>query len=209
MAKKAKRAKKKGPNVLTLLVFLIIGFLAYKANPEYWQQGKLLEDLKKGGVQKVEEEDIANIPDVEPEEYEPEVDPDASLEGSVKGAKTIPARVLKSSHSRDPMYGVIASKFKFVYVVAPSGDDSRALVGSIGESIKAEGLRDSYKVKGFYYDPSTKKQDCSVAETVKYFCDECDRKACIINGKAGEYMVLPASEKNVIAKIKQLSSQDW
>ena len=41
--------KKKKGSILPLIVVLILGFLAYKANPEYWQQGRLFQDLKNGG----------------------------------------------------------------------------------------------------------------------------------------------------------------
>ena len=87
-----KKKKKKG-SILPLLVVVIIAFLAYQANPEYWQQGKLFQDIKNAGKKKeVETEDIAKIPE---KPAEPEVDPDAILDGSIKGAKTIPINIKK------------------------------------------------------------------------------------------------------------------
>lgn len=208
--KVGKRRKKKG-NILPFLVFVIIAYLAYSANPEYWHQGKLVQDFLNGGAKKESTEDIANIPDTPPEEYEPEpeIDPDASVAGSVKGAKTIPANVLKSVSSNDPMYYAFASRAKYIYFVMPNTQDSRELVAATNDEIKANGLKAKYVAAGMLYDSSNKKADCSKAATVEFFCKVCDRKACLVNARKGEYIPLQPTTSHVIAKIKQIEQQEW
>ena len=78
--KKNNSVKKKKTSILPLLVIVIVGFLAYKANPEYWQQGKLFEDLRNAGKKEVKQEEVEQIAKVE---KEPEIDPNAILDGSV------------------------------------------------------------------------------------------------------------------------------
>ena len=48
---KTNNSKKKKGNFLPILVVVIVGFLAYQANPSYWQQGKLFEDFRKKLIQ--------------------------------------------------------------------------------------------------------------------------------------------------------------
>lgn len=206
-AKNFKVGKKKKGSILPLIVVLIIGYLAYSANPEYWQQGKIFDDLKNGGFQReaeVVDEPIANIPD---ENAEPELDPDTSYEGSVPGAKTIPKNIRKSINSYDPLYYVVSTKFRYGYAVLPDGDNSKKLVSEINELIGADSeLEKLYRIEGFYYNPSTRTKSCEETPARKFFCDVCDRKVCIVNPKKNEFIPVSASASSVIAKMKQLQN---
>ena len=208
-AKNFKIKKKKKGSILPLIVVAIIGYLAYSANPEYWQQGKLFEDLQNGGFQReVEEveEPIANIPDPE-EEAKPVLDPDTSYDGSVPGSKTVPKNIRKTVNSYDPLYSVFSSKFRYAYAVLPEGDSSLKLVSDINEEIQNSDLKSVYRIEGFYYNSSNKEQRCSETPARKFFCEVCDRKICIVNPKKNEFVPVSASASSVISKMKQLQEQ--
>jgi len=208
MAKKKGKVKKNGPSILPLLAIGIIAFLVYRANPEYWQQGRLLDDIRKGGVQKVEQDTVVQKP-VREVEDEPEIDPDASFEGSVKGAMTIPKNVSKSVKVNDSLYKIINSKLIFAYGVLPDEDASRALIGEINNGISEAGLRKQFATKSLTYTKENKKEICSRGPAYEFLCKNCDKKVCLINGSKKEYIPLSPSAKTVLAKINQLSKDEW
>ena len=105
--------KKKKGNILPVLVIAIIAFLAYKANPEYWQQGRLFEDLKNAG-KKPSTEDVVQKP-VTPKK--PKEDPNMMYDGSIKGSKTIPLAVRRAVNTSDPTYYTFRSKKITFYLV--------------------------------------------------------------------------------------------
>ena len=201
----AGRNNSKKGNILPLVVIVIIGFLAYKANPEYWQQGKLVEDLKKLGNQEVKTEEVAEIPQQQAPAA-PTVDPDASLPGSVKGAKTIPINVNKSVNVNDPMYSILRSKFKTVYLVYPEGDAAKSIAQSVSEGISNSGLKGQYLFSSLYYTSSNKKQACEASLSQKFFCENCSKKICIINPQKQEYIVTAPTAQAAISKIKALKN---
>ena len=210
-ARDFKIKKKKGPGILPLLVIGVIGFLAYRANPEYWQQGKLFEDLKNGGFQRpIEEspqEDVVKAPVVETE-AEPELDPDVSYDGSIRGAKTIPRSVIRTVNPNDPMYGVLNSKFKFVYAVLPDTEVARDMVKEVRKNIDESELRDTYRLDVVFY-PDNDKTLCKVSVSKEYICNVCDRRFCVINTDKGEYLPIKPSVENVLATLEKLRKQPW
>ncbi len=208
MAKKKAKVKKNGPSILPLLAIAIIAFLVYRANPEYWQQGRLLDDIRKGGIQKIEQETVVREP-VREVDDEPEIDPDASIEGSVKGAMTIPKNVSKSVKVNDSLYKIINSKLIFAYGVLPDDEASRSLISEINTGIIDAGLKKQYATKSLTYTKETKKEICSTNPAYEFLCENCDRKICLINGVKKEYIPLSPSAKSVLAKISQLSKQGW
>lgn len=208
MAKKAKKARKSGPNILPMIVLLIIGFLAYKANPEYWQQGKLIEDWKKGGVQKVEETEIANIPEEDVEE-EPDIDPDVSYDGSIKGSKTIPVNINKSIDNTDPVFGFMRTRFRVIYLVQPDSDRSKQMLDDLTKGRKEYGLNNEYIVESLLYSQADKKQRCGASEAQAFLCEVCDKKICIINPKKKEYITVQPSATAALKQAQNLSGDNW
>ena len=208
MAKKGKR-KKSGPSILPLLVIGIIGFLVYKANPEYWQQGRLLDDIRKGGVQKPVDEDVVQKPVRKPVDEKPEIDPDESYPGSVKGAMTIPKTALKSVKSKDRIYKIINSKLIVTYGVLPDNESSRQLIGDIGAGITDKGWKKQAFANSLLYDQAKKKETCSISPAYEFLCDTCDRKVCLINGRKHEIIPLNPSVTSVLAKLGQVINEEW
>lgn len=208
MAKRGRR-KKSGTSILPLIVICIIGFLVYKANPEYWQQGRLLEDLKKGGVQKPIEEDVVQKPVERQVEEKPEIDPNVSYPGSVKGAVTIPQNALRSVSTNDPLYKIINSRFIVAYGVLPNTADSRSLIGDMRVAIEEKGLKKYAFADSFLYEQDKRKETCSSSPAYEFLCGECDRKVCLINGRKKEIIPLQASVAPVISKLDQVVKEEW
>ena len=204
--KSASTNKKKKGSILPLIVVVIIGFLAYKANPEYWQQGRLFQDLKNGGQKKVETEEIANIPQ-EPEE--PAVDPDAMLPGSIKDAKTIPINVVKALNSQDPTYGMFRSKFKVMYIVGQNSSSTDKLAEDLQAAIKEKDLRNDFAVFRLRYDLKDKRTVCGETEVTSFFCKQCDRRICFVHPKKKEFIVVNPTVSSAIAKAKTIKETGW
>ena len=200
-----KKKKNKG-SILPFLVVVIIVFLAYKANPEYWQQGRLFQDLKNAGKKEVKTEDIAKVPE---KPKEPEVDPDAMLEGSIKGAKTIPINVTKEVNQNDPTYWVYRSKFKTIYLVAQKTNASQNLFNDFNDAIKNEGLKDEFVVSALLYEAKNKKSLCEATIPHNFLCKQCDRKVCIVNPKKREFLVVAATKQAVLGRVKQIARDGW
>lgn len=197
--------KKKG-SMLPFLVILIIGFLAYKANPEYWQQGRLFQDLQNGGQKKVETEEIANIPETP---AEPEIDPNEIREGSIKGSFTIPRYAVKAANKQDPNYFAFRSKYKTIYLVTAESSASKKTASDIASAIQEQGLREDYRSESFLYAQKTKEEECAKSKSFAFLCEQCDRKICIINPAKNEFIVVPPSASGAIAKAKALKKSDW
>lgn len=202
---KSKNGKKNGGNIMPILVIAIIAFLAYKANPEYWQQGRLFEDLKNHGQKKVETEDISNIPT--PEETKPAIDPDAILEGSVKGAKTIPINVNKAVNKSDPTYEIMRSKFKVFYMVYPDNPTAAKISDSMRAAIEKNNLRGEYTFASLLYTQSNKKQICGYTKPQAFLCEQCDKKICLINPKNKEFIVVAPTTQAAIGRAKALKGE--
>ena len=198
--------KKKKGSILPLIVVLILGFLAYKANPEYWQQGRLFQDLKNGGQKKVETEEIANIPK---EPQEPKIDPNEIREGSIKGSKTVPKYVLKAVNTKDPNYYMFRSKYKTIYLVTAESSSSKKLSSDISEAIQKQGLKDEFRFDSLLYAQSTKKAECERTTTLQFFCEQCDRKICIVNPEKKEFITVAPSLQGAIGKAKALQKSGW
>lgn len=206
MAKK--RRKKSGPSILPLLVVCIIGFLVYKANPEYWQQGRLIEDIRKGGVQKPVEEDIVKLPQERPDD-KPEIDPNESYPGSVSGAVTIPKVALKSVKTNDRLYKIIKSKFIVAYGILPNNETSRTLIADLNTEISDKGWKKQAFADSLLYEQSERKATCSASPAYEFLCGKCDRKICLINGRKHEIIPLNPSKSSVLAKLGQVIKEEW
>lgn len=204
--KSASTNKKKKGSILPLIVVVIIGFLAYKANPEYWQQGRLFQDLKNGGQKKVETEEIANVPKGP---VEPEVDPDAILEGSIKDAKTVPINIAKSIDKNDPMFNKFRSKFKTIYLVTQKSESSDKLSNDIRDAIEAQGLKGEFMFDSLKYEPKDKKKLCEVTEAQNFFCKQCDRKICLINPRKREFIVVAPTVSAALGRAKIIKESGW
>ena len=201
-----KKKKKKG-SILPLLVVVIIAFLAYQANPEYWQQGRLFQDLKNAGKKKeAPTEDIAKIPD---KPAEPEVDPDAILDGSIKGAKTIPINIKKQIRKSDPTYEIFRFKFKVIYVLAPKSTASEKLVNDLREQLRSQDLRDYYTVSSRLYEMKDRRTTCEESEPQNFLCKQCDRKICIIHPRKKEFIVVAPTVSATISRAKSILNEDW
>ena len=201
-----KKKKKKG-SILPLLVVVIIAFLAYQANPEYWQQGRLFQDIKNAGKKKeVETEDIAKIPE---KPAEPEVDPDAILDGSIKGAKTIPINIKKQIRKSDPTYEIFRFKFKVIYVLAPKSTASEKLVNDLREQLRSQDLRDYYTVSSRLYEMKDRRTTCEESEPQNFLCKQCDRRICIIHPRKKEYIVVSPTAQSAISRAKAILKEDW
>lgn len=202
--KKNNSVKKKKTSILPLLVIVIVGFLAYKANPEYWQQGKLFEDLRNAGKKEVKQEEVEQIAKVE---KEPEIDPDAILDGSVKGSKTIPKNINKKVNTNDPTFKFMRSKFKTIYLVYPDNSTSKNVVKSINEALEKNNMKDEWMFTFLLYTQSTKKQACEASEPQAFFCEQCDKKICLINPRKQEFIVVGPTAQASIGRAKTL--KDW
>ena len=199
--KKNNSVKKKKTSILPLLVIVIVGFLAYKANPEYWQQGKLFEDLRNAGKKEVKQEEVEQIAKVE---KEPEFDPNAILDGSVKGSKTIPKNINKKINVNDPMYNVMRSKFKTIYLVYTDNSTSKNLIKAIDEALEKGDMKDNWRVAYLLYSQSNKKQACEASEPQAFFCEHCDKKICLINPRKQEFIVVGPSVQASVGRAKAL-----
>ncbi len=200
-----KKKKNKG-SILPFLVVVIIVFLAYKANPEYWQQGRLFQDLKNAGKKEVKTEDIAKVPE---KPKEPEVDPDAMFEGSIKGAKTIPINVSKAVNRNDPTYNTFRSKFKVIYLVSPKSNSSDKLADDIRLALQEQDLRDEFTFDSLRYQMKNKKKACEVSVPQNFLCEQCDRKICIINARKKEFLVVAPSVSAAIGRAKSIQKNGW
>ncbi len=198
--------KKKKGNILPVLIIAIVAFLAYKANPEYWQQGKLFEDLKNAGKKEVKTEEVVK----KPEPKKPEKDPDLIYDGSIKGSKTIPAYVRRAVNTYDPNYYTFRSKFKTIFLVYPEGAAANKTLTQISEAIENKGFTDIYRVDSILYTQKEKAKQCDLSVTQKFLCEQCDRKICIINPKKSEFMVIAPTSQAAIGKMTSLNkSGDW
>lgn len=199
-------AKKKKGNILPFLVIVIIGFLAYKANPEYWQQGRLLEDLKNANKKEVKTEEVVKAP--EPEK--PEKDPDLIYDGSIKGAKTFPAYVLRAVNTYDQNFYVFRGIPKTLYLVYPKGAAADKIASQLQEGINKREMRNELAVKTLLYTSKDKKSQCEASITTQFFCEQCDRKICIINPKKAEFLVVSPSSQAALAKaVALVKSGEW
>lgn len=203
--KKNSGTKKKKGSILPLLVIVIVGFLAYKANPEYWQQGKLFEDLKNAGKKEVKQEDVAKI--TQPVDSTPKVDPDASTDGSVKGSKTIPINVNKAVNSYEPTYRFMRSKFKTIYLVYPDNSTGANIAKSVQESMEKYNMRDEWMFASLLYEPKKKKETCGVSKSQEFFCEQCDKKICLINPRKQEFIVVGPTAQASVGRAKAM--KDW
>lgn len=203
---KTNNSKKKKGNFLPLLVVVIVGFLAYQANPSYWQQGKLFEDLKNAGKQEAPTEQVSKVP--EKVDTTPKVDPDASLDGSVKGSKTIPINVNKSVNNAEPTYAFMRSKFKTIYLVYPDNSTGAGLAKKIYDEFNNSDLKDDWRFISFLYPQNKKKDACSVSKSQQFFCDMCDKKICLINPKKQEYIVVGPTAQASLGRARTLKG-DW
>ena len=198
--------KKKKGNILPVLIIAIVAFLAYKANPEYWQQGKLFEDLKNAGKKEVKTEEVVK----KPEPKKPEKDPDLIYDGSIKGSKTIPAYVRRAVNTYDPNYYTLRSKSKTIFLVYPEGAAANKTLTQISEAIENKGFTDIYRVDSILYTQKEKAKQCDLSVTQKFLCEQCDRKICIINPKKSEFMVIAPTSQAAIGKMTSLNkSGDW
>ncbi len=203
---KGSTPKKKKSNILPVLVIAIIAFLAYQANPEYWQQGKLFQDLKNGGQKKVETEEVV----APPEPVKPTRDPDLIYDGSIKGAKTFPAYVLRSVNTYDENFYVFRGFPKTLYLVYPKGAAADKIVSQLQEGIDKNGMKKELTVKTVLYTPKDKQKLCESSTTTKFFCEQCNRKICLVNPRKSEFMVLSPSAQSAFAKAKALvKSGEW
>ena len=199
--------KKKKGNILPVLIIAIVAFLAYKANPEYWQQGRLFEDLKNAGKKQASTEEVVQKP-VEPKK--PKVDPNAMFDGSIKGSKTIPLAVRRAVNTNDPTYYTFRSKKITFYLVYPDGANGKKIVADIRDGIINKDLRDKFSVDSLLYDQRKKSEQCGVSVPQQFLCDQCDRKICIINPKKSEFMVIAPTSQAAIGKMTSLNkSGDW
>lgn len=197
--------KKKKGSPLPLIIIVIIGFLVYKANPEYWQQGRLFHDWK-NGVPQVETEEVVKAPEAP---KKPDVDPDAILEGSAKGAKTIPINIRKTIGINDPNYEMFRSKFKTLYLVTQKSSSSEQLANQIRDAIKEEKLNDEFTFNALLYEAKDKKHLCGLSETQTFFCKQCDRKICIVHPRKLEYIVVAPTVQASIGRAKVLKKEGW
>lgn len=202
---KSKNGKKSGGNIMPILVIAIIAFLAYKANPEYWQQGRLFEDLKNHGQKKVATEDISTIPN--PEDTKPSIDPDAILEGSVKGAKTIPININKAVNKNDTTYYVLRSKLKTFYMVYPDNEAAKKISDAMRDAIEKNNLKGEYVFVSYLYTQSNKKHVCNLSAPQAFLCEQCDKKICIINPKNKEFIVVAPTTQAAIGRAKALKGE--
>ena len=199
--------KKKKGNILPFLVIVIIAFLAYKANPEYWQQGRLFEDLKNANKKEVKTEEVVQKP-VEP--AKPKEDPNAMYDGSIKGSKTIPLSVRRAVNTKDPTYYTYRSKKITFYLVYPEGPAGEQIVAQIRDSIIDKKLRDKFAVSALLYSQKDKKQQCELTWPQQFLCEQCDRKICAVNPKKSEFLVIPPTAQAAISKMNELNkSGDW
>ncbi len=198
-------AKKKKGNILPFLVVVIIGFLAYQANPEYWQQGRLFQDLKNGGQKKVETEEV-----VTPKPKKPEKDPNLIYDGTIKGSKTIPLYVRKAVNTYDPTYYVFRGKPKTLFLVYPDGSAAKKIVEDLNKGIEKRGLRGELAVDTILYTQKEKKEKCAATVPQQFLCEQCDRRICIINPKKAEFLVVSPSAQSALSKAAALvKSGEW
>ena len=202
--KKNNSVKKKKTSILPLLVIVIVGFLAYKANPEYWQQGKLFEDLRNAGKKEVKQEEVEQIAKVE---KEPEIDPDAILDGSVKGSKTIPINVNKAVNSYEPTYSFMRSKYKTIYLVYPNNATGANIAKSVQESMEKYNMREDWMFASLLYEPKMKKEACGISKSQEFFCEQCDRKICLINPRKQEFIVVGPTAQASVGRARAI--KDW
>lgn len=198
--------KKKKGNILPFLVIVIIAFLAYKANPEYWQQGKLFQDLQNGGVKKVEAEEVVKAPEAPPE---PKEDPNEIKEGSIKGSYTVPRYAIKAANQQDPNYYAFRSISKTIYLVAAKSPASEKIAEEIDAAIQEHDLRKEYRSQSFLYSAKTKKDECAQSDSFAFLCEQCDKKICIINPAKSEFVVVAPSSSAAISKAKALLKSGW
>lgn len=196
--------KKKKTSILPLLVIVIVGFLAYKANPEYWQQGKLFEDLRNAGKKEVKQEEVEQIAKVE---KEPEIDPDAILDGSVKGSKTIPINVNKAVNSYEPTYSFMRSKYKTIYLVYPNNATGANIAKSVQEAMEKYNMREEWMFASLLYEPKMKKEACGISKSQEFFCEQCDRKICLINPRKQEFIVVGPTAQASVGRARAI--KDW
>ena len=198
--------KKKNGNILPVLVIAIIAFLAYKANPEYWQQGRLFEDLKNAG-KKPSTEDVVQKP-VTPKK--PKEDPNMMYDGSIKGSKTIPLAVRRAVNTSDPTYYTFRSKKITFYLIYPDGANGKKIVADIREGIINKDLRDKFSVDSLLYDQRKKSEQCGVSVPQQFLCDQCDRKICVVNPKKSEFLVISPTAQAAVSKMVALDkSGEW
>ena len=199
-------AKKKKGNILPVLVIAIIGFLAYQANPEYWQQGRLFEDLRNANKKEVKTEEVVQAP----EPKKPEKDPDLIYDGSIKGAKTFPAYVLRAVNTYDQNFYVFRGIPKTLYLVYPEGAAADKIVSQLQEGINKREMRKELAVQTLLYTSKDKKTKCESSTTNKFFCEQCDRRICIVNPRKSEFMVVAPSAQSALSKaVALVKSGEW
>ena len=199
-------ANKKKGNILPVLVIAIIGFLAYQANPEYWQQGRLFEDLRNANKKEVKTEEVVKAP----EPKKPEKDPDLIYDGSIKGAKTIPLYVRKAVNTYDPTYYVFRGKPKTLFLVYPEGSAANKIIADISAGIEKRDLRGTLAVDSLLYTAKNKKERCEATVPQQFLCEQCDRRICIVNPRKSEFMVVAPSAQSALSKaVALVKSGEW
>lgn len=198
--------KKKKGNILPVLVIAIIGFLAYQANPEYWQQGRLFEDLRNANKKEVKTEEVVKAP----EPKKPEKDPNLIYDGTIKGSKTIPLYVRKAVNTYDPTYYVFRGKPKTLFLVYPDGSAAKKIVEDLNKGIEKRGLRGELAVDTILYTQKEKKEKCAATVPQQFLCEQCDRRICIINPKKAEFLVVSPSAQSALSKaVALIKSGEW
>ena len=191
---------KGGGNIIPLIVIGIAVFFSYKANPDFWTQGKLFTDFKTNATKTVETNDIANIPAKEPEAPPPPPQP------SVQGAQFIPQDVVSKTIPNDPLYKVFRANHKIIYFAYADCPRGQAMREAIRKGLEQEGLS-----QDFWFECSLMPQGQTITVepqnvAQKFLYDNCSNNICILNPPENEIMILPQNSASVIGRAKSLRS---
>ncbi len=199
-------------SVLPILVVAIIGFLAYKANPDYWKQGKIFEDFEKYMQNRQEQqEELTDVPiqqEAVKKQEEPEIDPDASFGGSVDGSKTIPINVNKAVHRNDPTYYVLRTSYKTIYFVYEKGSQKEQLYNELRNTIKESDFKQYWAVSGMSYEKGKMKEECTASVPLNFLCEQCAKGVCLLNPRKKEFLVVPLSKSAIMSRVKSLTERE-